>query len=112
MIAVVMALLGTYLILWNARDHGDNIWPLYLRVVILSLVIWLSVARLIAKRSLSLPLALLIGLLSPLVGGFLMPFGIWVVLKSYYICFPVGVLTGYAVWRVMTSPWPNWSAPA
>ena len=108
-IAAVMAMAGTYLLYWR-MGHAEN--PIFLpQLVAVSVLLWLEAARLIVRRSLALPWALLIGLVSPLVGGFFMPFGIWVVLKFPEVCFPIGLTTGYCAWRVMTSPWRAWSSP-
>ena len=77
---------------------------LYAHVVAVSNLLWLGAAQLIARRSLPLWQGLMIGLISPILGALGLPLGVLAVLKLCYNCFPIGLATGYVVWRIMTSP--------
>jgi len=112
--ATIMAVLGLKLMLDRLGWTGEpTLWPLYVRVAVVSNAIWLYATVLFVRRRLPLWKALVIGLASPILGAVVaVPLALAIALRLYYICFPVGVATAYVVWRIATSDWHRWSAPA
>ena len=105
-VATVMAWIGTFLVIRvEMGETNETFTPIYLHVIAVSNVMWHLIARSLHRRRAPLWQGLALGLISPLLGGLTLPFGVPVILKAWYVSFPVGVVTGDIVWRLMSSSW-------
>jgi hypothetical protein len=93
-----MAALGYFLLFGGLRPTW---WAPLVIMVIVSNILWLIGAALLVRAEPSRATALVFGLLSPIAGAILVSpaFGLGVVFRTAYICFPLGLLTGYLVFR-------------
>jgi hypothetical protein len=96
--ATVMAALGYFLLFGGL---GPPLWGPLVTMVIVSNILWLVGAALLVRSEPSIATALVFGLLSPIAGALLVSpgWGLEVVFHTAYICFPLGLLTGYLVFR-------------
>ena len=108
-VATVAALAGTqFVISALPMNPGPDFklvsWPVFIRVTIVSIALWVGLGSLFIRKKWGLWVGLLCGLLSPIVGVILVnPIFVFALGQAPLQFGAVGVVTGVLVWLVARS---------
>ncbi len=122
-IATAMAIIGTLLLSAVTANHSEFLRGFLPRVILASTLFWVAASMILRLRRVPLRGALLLGAVSPWLGGILLgilfPFGVHpkapssvafgdivlnlvFVTATSWICVPVGVLTAFLIAKAQT----------
>jgi len=105
-VAAVTALVGTKLVLLAVGGRpGPGFkylaWPIYIRVVIVSVALWVGIGSLFIRKRASFWVGLVAGVLSPAIGVILVnPVFIFLLAEAPLQFGAVGLVTGALVWLI------------
>jgi hypothetical protein len=117
-LAAVMAVVGTGLVIAQlpmrpGPDWNRFSWPLYIRVVIVSVALWVAIGSVFIRRQSSAWTGVVAGLISPVVGVIAVnPLFLFILRDAPWQFAGVGLATGVLVWLVarLQSPWLDGAA--
>jgi hypothetical protein len=108
-VAAAAAILGTWFVLpalgFNREEApGVLMWPIYIRVTIVSVAMWIGIGSLFIRKAAGLWAGVVAGVMSPVAGVILVnPVLIFALGKAPLRFLVVGLTTGWLVWRIASS---------